>query len=317
MKHFSYTLLATCAALILTTSCNSKKDNSTSINELISMHNGDFDSQSQSRHRSNRYSPKTLVEAESPRIAAEEKTEQFETKLFEYDNEKTTPLGSTISVKISVDYPISGNSLLVYNTENWVDETLRNSSPYKIPAKANTLGDDFINKVGEILMDSSLVEVKELESEMSFPGYQFVWEIKKCFDSNKVVSFSGSTYYYMGGAHGLCPMHSQSFDKQTGKQLNYSNIFLPGYESRLQYLLRENLADYFEVNDSASLAECLFMSPDELPCPALNPIFEKNGLTFTYHQYEIAPYCYGTPQCTISYTELEDILSPLAKSMIP
>ncbi len=73
-----------------------------------------------------------------------------------------------------------------------------------------------------------------------------------------------------------------------------------------------------EVNDDEKLKDQL-MSVDDInhiPLPSNPPIFTKQGLCFTYQQYEIASYAVGMINFNIPYDKIRPFLTPEAQALI-
>ena len=78
----------------------------------------------------------------------------------------------------------------------------------------------------------------------------------------------------------------------------------------MQDLIQEGLQAYGEDMDY------LFIEDGVFPLPVWEPSLTKEGVSFTYQQYEIAPYAFGMPSFTIPYEKAMEFLTPEAKALV-
>lgn len=106
-------------------------------------------------------------------------------------------------------------------------------------------------------------------------------------------------YTYTGGAHGLTTWTPLVFDSRTGELVNEADFFAPDYAEGVSELLRRHLddnPDEIELFDRGSVT--------------VNGAFEpgKDGVTWYFQPYEIAPYAYGVISVTVPWNELKPYL---------
>jgi hypothetical protein len=68
----------------------------------------------------------------------------------------------------------------------------------------------------------------------------------------------------------------------------------------------EELANNLQVEDV-----------NRIPLPSNPPYFTKDGLCFTYQQYEIACYAVGLVSFTVPYAKIRPLLTEEAATLIP
>lgn len=165
-------------------------------------------------------------------------------------------------------------------------------------------------------------EAARMKKEMELnaePGFDFpTWEYsvttEKIYESKKVCVFQQMDSMFAGGAHGsIGGPYILYFDKVNGKQ--FSNIIRQGSEDALQEKIRKGLCDYFETTD-CHLDEFLLIGSDLIPLPQEDPAPCKEGLVFTYSQYEIAPYAAGMPSFTITWKDVKNYLTTEAERLL-
>ena len=132
---------------------------------------------------------------------------------------------------------------------------------------------------------------------------------KNC-EVNGYVVFAIQWYGYAGGAHGGTLVNHITFDKVSGKQIK--EVLSKEFLMQLQPQIRKGLCEYLQCNDS-ELDDQLFLDEAPInpmtgkkviPWPQSEPYLTKDGITFTYQQYEIGCYAIGMPTFTIPYNEI-------------
>ncbi len=150
----------------------------------------------------------------------------------------------------------------------------------------------------------------------------FPWEkdirINLIEDSPRYAVFQYWTYSYMGGAHGGISDKNYTFNKKDGSMVE--SFLRPECLNDMQPLLREGLVRYFKEGGTdvnvRTLDDWLFLEEDRIiPYPQQPPFPSKDGLLFTYQQYEIAAYAAGMPSFVLSYKDVSPYLTPEAKAL--
>ena len=170
----------------------------------------------------------------------------------------------------------------------------------------------YIREDGEL----SEAEIAERLAEMPTWGYDYT--LKMIEDTTTYVVYLSQDYIYMGGAHGgVSGDGSLTFDKETGQLVE--QFLDPSCVEAIQPLLIEGLLSYYSDNEvkmtEEELFETLQIEGRQIPLPAFQPSPTKNGLVFTYQQYEIASYADGMPSFTLPYDRLLPYLTPEAKKV--
>lgn len=151
--------------------------------------------------------------------------------------------------------------------------------------------------------------------------YSHDMDMHKSFESDRIIVFDIDASSYYGGAHPNSSTRTLVFDKTDGSQL--TEWFTPQAAKSLQPQLRKGLIGYFnslgqfETVTEANLNDCLQIEGTEIPLPSMSIRPGKNGLTFTYGQYEIACYASGMPTFTIPYDVVRPYLTEKAAQLLP
>lgn len=239
---------------------------------------------------------------------------------------------STISCKIIVDYPTQSDSLSL-SIRKWLNEKLNGlfisgvsgeEEGKKHSKYAGNLdkGTGMLSYYG----NEAYLELKKNQDEInaynedSSPQMSIDLAIRKTDETSKYVTYSCSSYSFMGGAHGSSFETSTNIDKSTGKALE--KTIDKTQLKALQPLLRKGVLSYFKQQDEntevtdKNLEDYLFIEKGIIPLPKQAPYLAKDGVHFIYQQYEIGPYAMGMVTFTIPYAEIKPYLTPDALKLI-
>ena len=115
------------------------------------------------------------------------------------------------------------------------------------------------------------------------------------------VSYMVEYYGFRGGAHGIATMTPVVFNSKTGDLVPEEEFFVEGYRNPVAGLTRNPLLDALE-GDEEALAT--IFEPD-LVGPNGNYEVTKDGVTWYYQPYDIAPYDLGVISVTVPWKELK------------
>lgn len=188
----------------------------------------------------------------------------------------------------------------------------------------NALSSQSRNDVEErnryIMADETMSDEEKQRITSDFPGWDYSLSLKLDTVTSRYAIFQNNSYIYQGGAHGgVSGAGAVTFDMKTGKRI--ASFIDKTHTHQLQSLLRRGLRTYFsaqgeEVADE-DLNDCLLLNGEEIPLPECYvPCPGKDGLEFTYAQYEIACYAAGMPSFTIPYCDLLPYLTDEAKELL-
>jgi hypothetical protein len=160
-----------------------------------------------------------------------------------------------------------------------------------------------------------LSEEEKAERIAEIPQWEYEYSLKLIADTTNYLVFQSQDYIYLGGAHGgVSGDGCLTFDKETGKLVEH--MLDSTCTEALQPLLIEGLLSYFSDNEMTMSEEDLFdvlqIEGRQIPLPVLQPFPTKEGMVFTYQQYEIASYAAGMPSFTLPYDRLQPYLTPEA-----
>ena len=179
--------------------------------------------------------------------------------------------------------------------------------------------EDAAERAEYINADEELTDERKAEILADFPTWEYEFNLKKTEETSDYVVFDSIDYIYMGGAHGgMIGDGSLTYSKKDGHRVE---AFLdPECVEDIQPLIRKGLAEYFAQEDTdvtpENLRDFLLIDDDVIPLPSWQPFPGKDGLVFTYQQYEVAPYAAGMPGFVLPYAEVEQFLTEDAAKML-
>ena len=224
--------------------------------------------------------------------------------------------------KIIVDFPTSGNPILVNAIREYISESLGIS--YAGEMENNMQGSydgDLSNgqKMIDYYFDLKYKEFKKAHDLMAenmtgdVPTFASETEIHFLYETDKFVTYEMKKYEDMGGAHGGTFISGMTFRKSDGRRVEWDL-----FTKSMQDVIKKGLKKYFEVNTDEELENSLSLENTYmLPLPATPPVFTKEGVMFTYQQYEIAAYAAGLPSFIVPYDEAKSLMNTTGKNLLP
>ena len=224
--------------------------------------------------------------------------------------------------KIIVDFPTSGNPILMNAIREYISESLGIS--YAGELENNMQGSydgDLSNgqKMIDYYFDLKYKEFKKAHDLMAenmtgdVPTFASETEIHFLYETDKFVTYEMKKYEDMGGAHGGTFISGMTFRKSDGRRVEWDL-----FTKSMQDVIKKGLKKYFEVNNDEELENSLSLENTYmLPLPAAPPVFTKEGVLFTYQQYEIAAYAAGLPSFIVPYDEAKSLMNTTGKNLLP
>ena len=170
--------------------------------------------------------------------------------------------------------------------------------------------DSFVNENSHTYINDMLPLYEEDKRDIDkMPIYQHEAIINTRTEDGKegIVTYYINMYNFTGGAHGLEQLLTLNFDKTTGKTITLDDVMVTGYQMRLNELLQKALLEKADCKDINELHDKGYLFSMEM-YPSSNFVLGKDGVTFIYNPYEIAPYALGRIELTLSYSTLEPIM---------
>ncbi len=112
---------------------------------------------------------------------------------------------------------------------------------------------------------------------------------------------------YTGGAHGIYMTNFINLDLRTLAPIYLDELFVADYEEPLTELLWKQLMEDNKVSTREELEELGYTSTGNLE-PTANFFLSREGITFYYNVYDIAPYVVGPTEIFLPYEKIEHLL---------
>ena len=113
---------------------------------------------------------------------------------------------------------------------------------------------------------------------------------------------------YTGGAHGIYMSTFLNLDLRTLAPIRLDDLFAGDYKEQLTDLLWNQLMADNKVATRQELEDMGYVTTGDLT-PTENFYLGKDGLTFYYNVYDIAPYVMGPVKITLPYEMMQHLLS--------
>ena len=141
------------------------------------------------------------------------------------------------------------------------------------------------------------------------PIYEYAADIRTRIEDGKegVITYFIDMYNFEGGAHGLSQLLTLNFDKTTGKTITLEDVLVPGYKVKLNALLQKALMRKADCKDINELHDKGYRFSMEM-YPSSNYVLGRDGITFIYNPYEIAPYALGRIELTVRDNDMEELM---------
>ena len=219
--------------------------------------------------------------------------------------------GKSGVVKITADFPESGNFFVVNNIREWISEQMGGSYTGNIDNGQKML-EHYRSMTMADFKENIIPDLPDLEDMYAIKDLKF----SKLYETDKIVTYICTQEGYTGGAHGWFLSEGQTFRKSDGRRLDL-DLFREESKRELAELVKDNIMiQYFEADKNQSGNLLFEEAEDFFPLPLSAPYFTDKGVTFTYQQYEVAPYAFGLPTCVISYDIIEPFLTQTGRQLL-
>lgn len=167
--------------------------------------------------------------------------------------------------------------------------------------------------------DSSIKPDDKADMKEAVMQWTYDMSIKKIESSDRYAVYLSRNYEFLGGAHGIVSGRGPLiFDLSTGALAD--NLLQADAAEKMQPLLRKGLVSYYSADNKQfteeDLKSHLQVKGDIIPLPSYTAYPSKDGLVFTYTEYEIAPYSDGMPTFTLPYSDVKPFLTDAAKKLL-
>lgn len=210
-------------------------------------------------------------------------------------------------IRISVEYAKNDSGKVAKKINATIAERLFNieNLPMELAVDsfASTYARDYIENLEKLYREDKSNPDRHVWYEYS---YAINTEIKRQ-SKRGIITYIALLDFFEGGAHGISQRLVMNFDIHTGKLLTLNDIFVPGYEARLNEVLLEALENKTGLKSIDDLHKEGYLYSMSIFAPD-NFIIGDESLTFIYNVYEIAPYAKGQTELIIDYSDIKELL---------
>jgi hypothetical protein len=133
------------------------------------------------------------------------------------------------------------------------------------------------------------------------------------FSNTKIICYSISNVYFLGGAHPNSSLTYLNFERENGRLVFIPDILSPGFEEKLNAAVDSEFRKSKNLNPEDDLTEKAGLFKNKISY-SNNFAVLREGIRFYYNPYEIAPYASGPIEVTVPYEAIKEIIpdnSPL------
>lgn len=200
--------------------------------------------------------------------------------------------------------------------------------PVILKAKNDTIKNFLNSIINEMILSSIYYEKKiynneddffiDLKNEFEnftneFPEASGQWDlnrnVKIIYNSNNVISFEYSEYYYLGGAHPNSIVLYKSINLNNEKQISLTDLFTESNFTKLNSIAENIFRKKWKLKNDDDLEKAGFWFNNNQFALNDNFAITKDGLIFYYNNYEIAPYVFGPTELFIQINEIKNLLN--------
>jgi len=164
----------------------------------------------------------------------------------------------------------------------------------------------FYESSEDFTTNNSDVEDEEIKSEDKW------WKNEKMsirHNSENILSYTVETDQFTGGAHGGRSFVNTVINLKTGDRITEDDLFSEESRPKIVDLIVKRLMLKNNVQKAKELEEIGFFDVADIQ---LNKNFyvNKEGITYTYNEYDIAGYALGTIEILLSYQDISGFMIP-------
>lgn len=155
---------------------------------------------------------------------------------------------------------------------------------------------------------------KENNKSIDFSAFEQSRSTNPKFISKSLMSIVTGDYSYLGGAHGAYYIKYDNVNLLKGILIKQADLFQSEYNDKLATLIQKKITERNSSKDEDDHIALLVRLHDVKPND--NFFFSKEGLTYVFNQYEIAPYAQGFVEIEIFYEDLLPLLNSYYKPIV-
>lgn len=240
-----------------------------------------------------------------------------QTAATNYDSVTIVKADKIDSVIIRATYPVGGDSLFTHSVMEYVSEQLGGSYEGSYDSARAELQHYADAYYGEMQADA-----KEAREAGGNPMPEFrQYDLKKVYETDKLVTFVLDYYIFNGGAHGYGVTQGFSVRKSDGRVMGFNMLNTLSRSPETARLwdrtIKQGLMKAWGFKSEDELMQMIFSSYEGIiPMPQYPPYFTKDGLVIVYQSDEIAAHAAGKAEIVIPYDKVKDFLNVTGKNLL-
>lgn len=142
----------------------------------------------------------------------------------------------------------------------------------------------------------------------NFSSWEIERKIKVVYNTNTLLTLLFEEFGFTGGAH---PFNGSRFivlNLATGNPVTLDDLMNPGYEAALNVEGERAFREARQLTEHSSLEEDGFNFANNAFVLNDNYGVNKEGLSFIFNSYEVAPYVMGPSEFTIPYEAISSLI---------
>jgi len=144
----------------------------------------------------------------------------------------------------------------------------------------------------------------------NFTSWQIERNVRVVYNTNTLLTLLFEEFGFTGGAH---PFNGSRFivlNLADGNAVALDDIMNPGYEAALNVEGEKAFREARQLPENSSLEEDGFTFENNTFVLNENYGVKKEGLSFIFNSYEVAPYVMGPTEFTIPYEDIRSLIRP-------
>lgn len=213
--------------------------------------------------------------------------------------------------KFEADIPVSGPHPLVDSIRTTM-LSLGDSARNVFQADPK----DIISAWADTFITKQLAEIADIKKDFPDGEYHASYSESVRLHDNQpgYVTYTTEGHeYFPGAAHGIPWQGGYTFERATGKRMQWDDLFTPQGQERLKGMLCEAVAEqwYWQSGQTEE-----FKERGTIELPGNPPLLTAGGVVFLYGAYEIGSYAEGMAKCILPYSELLPLMTERAAALV-
>ena len=171
------------------------------------------------------------------------------------------------------------------------------------------IADSFVRRyMKEYVEDYGQLYRQDREHASSYNN-EYVVSTRTQEGDDGILNYIADIRFFGGGEHPVRQTLVKNFRVRDGKEIQLTDLFVPGYKKKLTDIIVQELCDQRDADDMQDLQEQGIFIDGRTYVPD-NFIIGRNDITFIYCEDEIARHDIGEIRVRIKNSKLKEIMQP-------